>query len=96
MVLKKTDTGETFYITGDEEIEVFQKALFEAKKLNGIQSISRQDYEITFHFENTDQKPIYMWLSEKSGIAMDPKNEKACYTIQEPHVEAIQSLGLDL
>jgi hypothetical protein len=92
ITITRVEDGETFQLTNRESIKIFKHAFTEVEKMDGLLSIQKQDYEVTFHFENDDQKPLFMWLSEETGIAMDPSDHDTSYGLKEENVAAIQKL----
>jgi hypothetical protein len=92
ITITRVEDGETFQLTNREAIKIFKHAFTEVEKMDGLLSIQKQDYEVTFYFENDDQKPLFMWLSEETGIAMDPRDHNTSYGLKEENVAAIQAL----
>lgn len=92
IVITKVEDGSTYRLTDKKSIEIFKHAFTEVEKIDGVISIQKQEYEVTFHFNNDDNKPLFMWLSDETGMAMDPEDSSTGYGLKDENVEAIHAI----
>ncbi|QHS24277.1 hypothetical protein GWK91_15855 [Virgibacillus sp. MSP4-1] len=92
VVVKKPDDQRTYTTTDEEEIQMLKQAFQGAQKLNGVMDIRTHDYEVTFYFDDEESKTLWMWLTKKSGMAMDPSNTHIGYDLKSSHVKDLHSI----
>lgn len=94
VVITKVNDQNTVTLTDEKKIEILQQSFQEAQKLDGVMDIRKQDYEITFYFEDDETKTLWMWLTKKSGMAMDPDDTNIGYDLKQTHVEDLHTLDV--
>jgi hypothetical protein len=92
IIMVRVDDGDIFYINKPEHIEVFRHALSEVDKINGKGKLLKQDYELTFIFDDEKSKTIYMWLSDDAGMVMDPSEEDVLFGLSRENVKSILTI----
>ncbi|MRG87507.1 hypothetical protein [Salinibacillus xinjiangensis] len=92
IVVTKTSDNTKYQFTNKENIQLFEDTFRDVRKVDGVLDIRKQDYDVVFYFDDHQEKTLWMWLSEESGLAMNPNNTHVGYDLNVSNVEALRNL----
>ncbi|OOE14432.1 hypothetical protein [Fictibacillus arsenicus] len=100
LVSVKLSGGSQAIFKKDNELEAFQNAVNNAKKIEGILDVMKSNYEFDLIFSNGEAqtKSYFLWLdpTRRSGMIMDQEDTHTGYTLKSNDAEKLVEIIKDI